>query len=99
MNVKEFLVGIGHGLASAFRLVKKIIPEEQLLAGIELAAAAATKFTDNPPRRAWVIAQLQARFHIPESIARLIVELAVSHLKDAAKDAAATAAGAVTSPI
>lgn len=81
MHIVDFFKGIGRALAAAFGVIKKLIPEAQLLAGLELAEAAALKFTDNAQRRAWVIAELMKRFPIGESIARLIVELAVAQLK------------------
>jgi hypothetical protein len=81
MFLVDFFKGIGHLLANAFAIVKKVVPEEQLALGIVLVKQAALKFVDNAERRAWVINQLQSRFHIPESIARLIVELALQHVK------------------
>jgi hypothetical protein len=86
MFLVDFFKGIGHLLAHAFAIVKKVVPEEQLAAGIALVRQAAQRFVDNAERRNWVIAQLQSRFHIPESIARLIVELAVQHVKQGVDD-------------
>jgi hypothetical protein len=62
-------------LAFARGLTKQLIEQAK-----ELAKEAAAKFVDNAQRREWVVAQLVAR-GIPESIARLAVELAVSILK------------------
>jgi hypothetical protein len=47
---------------------------------LDLAKAAAAQFESNVLRRDWVVAQLTAR-GIPESIARLAVELAVQAIK------------------
>lgn len=98
MDIKHFFGNLGHALISIFGLIRKIVPNDQLLRGIELAEAAAIKWTDNAQRRAWVSAELQAQFHIPEYVANLIVELAVAHLKDAVQKAGDTATGAVANP-
>jgi hypothetical protein len=81
MNIVDFFKGIGHLLARVFGLIKKLVPEDQLAKAIELARQAAEQFVDTAQRREWVVAALMAAFHIPESIARLITELAVQHLK------------------
>ena len=96
MNIKDFFKGIGRALKAVFSLVKKIVPEAHLLAGIELVRQAAVTFTDNAARRDWVVQQLQQRLPIPESVARLIVELAVQHVKAEAAKAAKKAADAVS---
>jgi hypothetical protein len=85
-KIKDFFVGLGHLLAKALHLVHDLVPEEQLARGVELAKEAADKFIDNADRRAYVIEKLVAQFGIPESIARLIVELAVRLLKKEAAD-------------
>jgi hypothetical protein len=61
--------------ATARGLTKQLIEQAK-----ELAKEAAAKFADNAQRREWVVARLVAR-GIPESIARLAVELAVSAIK------------------
>lgn len=97
-NIVKLFKGIGRKLAQTFGIIKKVVPEEILVHGIELAAEATTRFVDNAARRAWVIAQLQATFHISEGIARLVVELAVQHLKaDVVKPAESAAVDAITS--
>lgn len=64
------------------------VPDAHLGAGIEYVEAAAVKYLDNSLRRAWVIQQLMERFGIPESIARLITELAVTQVKNGIKEGA-----------
>lgn len=101
MNIVSFFKGIGHALAGAFGVVKKLVPEEMMIAGLELAKAAAVKEIDNAGRRAWVIGQLQAKFPIGESIARLVTELAVAQLKhgvDVGIDKVEGAVGKPTTP-
>ena len=96
MFLVDFFKGIGHFLAKTFGLVKKLVPEEQLAQAIELVRQAADKFVDNADRRRWVIAEIQQLFHLPESVARLIVELAVQHVKADVIDKVADAAEART---
>lgn len=82
MNLIEFFKKVGNVLKHAFKLVDKLIPDEQMLAGIRFVEQAAEQFVDNGLRRAWVVEQLMKMFHIPESIARLITELAVTQVKN-----------------
>lgn len=97
MNVLSFFKNLGHFVSRTFGIIRKIVPEDQLVQAIALAKEAATKYADNPTRRAWVIAQLISR-GIPESIARLLVELAVQHLKADVIDKAAGKAVVAVSP-
>lgn len=89
MNIVDFFKGIGHLLARAFGLIRRLVPEEQLRRGIELVREAADKFADNADRRAWVSLELQTVFHLPESVANLIVEIALQHVKADLIDAGA----------
>ena len=50
---------------------------------------AGAQFTDNTERREWVVQQLMAKMHLPESIARLAVELAIQLYKREVWDAKA----------
>lgn len=88
MNLKEFFTHIGHFVARTFGIVRKIVPEELLVKAIGLAKQAADKFVDNDARRNWVIAELR-KLGVSESLARLVVELAVQHLKADVIDKAA----------
>ena len=84
----SFFKKLGRLVKRVFVLVDKIVPEEQLLEGIRLVQAAATQFTSNPTRRNWVIERLIVQFGIPEYIARLTVELALVHVKNAINEGA-----------
>lgn len=74
MNILDFF-------KTLFGWVKKIVPREQLVAAVEYAKDAAVKFSTNEERRAYVIKMLTIRFNLPESVARLTVELAVQQIK------------------
>lgn len=50
---------------------------------LELVEHAMTRFTTNQDRREWVVAELQTRCHVPERVARMIVELVLLELKPA----------------
>jgi len=85
MDILGFLKGIGHFLAKAMGIVRQIVPEELLAHAIELVKAARDKFLDNTDRREWVVQELLKisinGVHLPESVIRLAVELAVSIVK------------------
>lgn len=81
MGFLDFFKGLGSRLASVFKFVQKVVPDEQLDKAIDLVAEAGKKFIDNDKRREWAVRQLMSAFPIPESIARLIIELAVTHTK------------------
>ena len=76
-----FFRGAGRVIGRALNLIKAIVPEEDLLRAIDLVRAAANKFVDNETRRTWVIAELMKLPWMRESLARLLVELALQHLK------------------
>lgn len=99
MNIVDFFRGIGHALAAAFGVVKKLVPEDAMISGLELVKEAALKFTNNEKRREWVVKALQKRFPLSESVARLIVELAVAQLKHGVLAGVDKIEGAVTNPI
>lgn len=61
---------------------------------LPLVEEAATKFLDNQQRREWVVQQLVHDLHLPESLARAAVELAVLVTKHAPLEPRAPAAGA-----
>ena len=42
---------------------------------------AALRFTDNNERREWAVKQIARRFQLPESLARWLVETAVTAIK------------------
>ena len=97
-KIVDFFKKIGSALKHVWKVVDKIIPDEQLIAGIEYVEQAAVSFVDNSLRRAWVIEQLMKRFGIPESIARLITELAVTQVKRGIHEGADKAEAEVAKP-
>lgn len=82
MSILSFFRSVGSVLSKVWKGIKLVIPDEQLLFAIGLVEEAATKLADNPSRREWVVTELIKRFGIPESVARLITELAVRAVKD-----------------
>lgn len=98
MNIVSFFKGIGHALAGAFGVIKKVVPEEMMVAGLEFVKAAALKELDNSGKRAWVVGQIQGRFKVGESVARLVTELAVTQLKHGVDVDIEKAEEAVTKP-
>lgn len=91
MDIIGFFKGIGHALARTFGILRKLVPEDWLERAIELAKAAAVQIGENDARREWVIAELMKIPGMTDSTARLLVELAVKHLKADAHDTAAAA--------
>lgn len=89
MNIKDFFKKIGKSMTSIFHAVESVIPHEYLTAGIALVKEAAVKFVDNAAKREWVVQELVTKLHIPESIARVIVEAALHKVKDELDKAAA----------
>jgi len=81
MGLKDAFKGIGRALARVFSLIQKLVPDEQLVEAIRLVSIAATKFATSPEKREWVVAKLAGQFHISESVARLITEIAFQHVK------------------
>lgn len=82
MNIIGFFKMLGSKLKQVFVIIHKIIPDEQIDAAIDYATEAGKKFVDNEEKRDYVIMRLKNRFGVPEYIARLLVELAVTHLKN-----------------
>ncbi len=98
MNFLDFLRGIGHFVARTFGIIRKIVPEEWLVKAIGLAQQAADKFVDNAAKRQWVVGELMKIPGMSESTARLLVELAVKHLKADVIDKAAGKVVVAVSP-
>lgn len=82
MGIKSVLGKVGHVFSGLWGFLKHAVPDEQLIAAVEYCEKAAEKFVDNSQRREWVVGQLRGRFHISESIARLLVELAIQQVKN-----------------
>ena len=75
-----WLKAFGGLIKKALSLAGKVVPEETMVIALAFVREAAARYTDNAQRREWVVQQLQAR-GVPESIARLAVELAVRLFK------------------
>lgn len=97
-SIVGFFKKLGSALKHVWKVVDKLVPDEQLIAGIEYVEQAAVQFVDKGLMRAWVLEQLMKRFGIPESIARLITELAVAQVKNGIHEGADKAEGAVAKP-
>lgn len=75
--------------ASSQSLVKKAwalvenagINDDVLAFAMKWVRAAESKYVDNAEKREWVVALLKAQLKLPESVARLAVELAVRLVK------------------
>ena len=72
---------IGHRVAIVLHLVAHLVTDEQVDIAMIFVRKASTDITGNAQRRVWVSDQLQSRFHISESIANLITELALQAVK------------------
>ena len=76
MSLFSFLKPLGTFLAKAFNAAKSAGLTDQLVQiALPYVRDANKKFVDNDKRREWVVAKLVAK-KVPESIARLVVELA-----------------------
>lgn len=93
-RVLRFFVGVGKMVGKGLGVVRDIVTDDQLKAGVELVKRAEVRFLDNAQRREWVVRQLKA-VGIPEAAARIIVELALKIAKREASQLTDTIAGAV----
>lgn len=80
-HIIDFFKKIGHFLGAAFHLLHLVFSEQQLEQAVLLVKTAADKYTDNQQRREWVAMELVSVCHLPESVARLLTELAVNLVK------------------
>ena len=85
MNVLKAIgrvfVGIGKGILAALRFAHAHGLDDDLLdLALSQVLQAHVRFDSNDERREWAVAQLTTK-HVPESIARLAVELAVQKYK------------------
>lgn len=81
MGFFGFLRRVGRTFRTAVALIYQHIDPDDLDHAIDLVRGAAIRFVDNAERREWVVRRLMER-GFPESLARLLVELAVRTLKD-----------------
>lgn len=80
-KILGWLKALGRKLGGALVSVGKHITEEQFDYALMVARAAVDRFTDNANRRTWAVHEVQTKFGVSESIARMAVELAVHTLK------------------
>jgi hypothetical protein len=81
MSIKSFFTGLGKLLRKAANLAVEVgISDELLDLALSWVRVASTSFTDNAERREFVVKMLTSK-GIPESVARLAVELAVQLFK------------------
>lgn len=82
MSFFGFFKKIGHVLQSIIEYAGgNGLTDELIQEALKWVKVAASKELDNSQRREFVVQILMSKFHIPESIARLAVELAVQALK------------------
>lgn len=88
---------LGRALAGLGRLITRALQssfahglnDAVIDAALGYIRTAAAQFTDNTERREWVVQQLMTHLKLPESIARLAVELAIQLYKREVWDAKA----------
>ena len=80
MSFFGFFKRIGTLVKRALSVVQELIPEETLALAVVWVRVAASKYVDNTARREFVV-NILVNKGIPESIARLAVELAVQLAK------------------
>jgi hypothetical protein len=61
--------------------LERVVTPERLAVGLQLVEQAARDLFANNERHAWVLGMLVGKLHISESIANLIIEVAVQLLK------------------
>lgn len=84
MNIFGIFKGIGRAIKRALQFAERHGLTDDLLAhATRLVAGAAVNatLTDNAARREWAVSVLQRHTHVPESVVRLAVELAVQEYK------------------
>ena len=79
-SIGGVLTGMGSLLSQGLSVARAVVPHDVLKMAYEWALVAAEEYADNDTRRAFVIRMLVAR-GVPESVARLAVELAVQLIK------------------
>ena len=88
MSIRSFFwkvfgaLKVGIGIAEkALTFAAHIATDERILTALHLVEEAAVKWGSQASRREWVVSQLMARLHLPESVARLLTELAYQMYK------------------
>ena len=82
MNFLSFFKPFASLLKKAFNLAVEVgVTDDLIDLALKWARVAETKFVDNEKKRDFVVKMLVTKTGIPESVARLAVELAVRLLK------------------
>ena len=83
--IGRLFAGLGRLIAKAFTAAhRRGLTDAVVAHALGLAKQALGRFLESAERREWAVAQLRADLNgIPESTARLAVELAVQMIKDA----------------
>ena len=77
---------LGHAAMAALRSAEvRGLTAAVLATALQVAREAAAQVVDSAERREWAVQKLISRTRVPESIARLAVELAVQRLKAEAR--------------
>lgn len=81
MGLMTWLKSLGGFIGKMFKAaIENGVTDPLAKLAVSYAKTAATKFVDNAQRREWVVAQLMSR-GVPESLARVLTELAVQFIK------------------
>ena len=81
MSLKSFFKALGKSFAKAGKFILSRVTDDQLVQAMVFVREAADKFVDNAARREWAVTQLMIKFHLPESLARWLVETAIQQIK------------------
>lgn len=82
MSVGSFFKKLGGGVLKSLHLVAQLVTDQQVAVAIQwVRQAAGQQFVDNTRRREFAVARVQSALHIPESLSRYLVELAVQVVK------------------
>lgn len=77
MDIKALFQKFINAVEEALVVVRSEVKHEDLVLAAKYIEEAAAKFLDNPSRREWVVNQLMTEGHLPESIARITLEVAL----------------------
>jgi hypothetical protein len=80
-NFTDVLKQIGKAFASLGKYLAKFVTDAQIDIAIDVVRDAADRFIENADRREWAVKELQGRVHVPEAVARWLVETAVIAVK------------------
>lgn len=81
MSILGFFKAIGRGILKALQFAERHgLTDDLIDRALSLVTRAQLDFPDNDTRREWVVGQLTSQ-KVPESVARLAIELAVQAYK------------------